>query len=122
MSKRFLSPISLANLPSDPDGSEGGIYYNSIDKTIKFYNGTSWISLADAGSTSKYLVDHTHGVEGTVEEIIPSNTYNVDEIIVSMNSPVIQQAPVLVIDGGSPSDFPVDPNSTEYTLLDGGTP
>ena len=30
---------------SAPTGAEGDIYYNSVDKKLYFYNGTSWVSL-----------------------------------------------------------------------------
>ena len=36
--------LKFKNLASDPSTPvEGQIYYNSTDKKIKFYDGTSWV-------------------------------------------------------------------------------
>lgn len=43
MSKKFLSPIKLAQGTSNPaSGSAGEIFYNTTDKTIYTHNGTGW--------------------------------------------------------------------------------
>jgi len=46
MTKRFLTPISLANLSADPTGSSGAFYYNTTSNVLKYYNGTTWGTLA----------------------------------------------------------------------------
>ena len=55
--KIFLSDIDLAlnqllqtkleNLASDPTGTESRIYYNTVSKKIKYYNGTVWLTVVD---------------------------------------------------------------------------
>jgi len=30
---------------SDPTGAEGQLIYNSIDKRIKYHNGTNWVPI-----------------------------------------------------------------------------
>lgn len=62
MSKKFLSPINLLNLPSDPSsGTEGDIYYNTIDDKIKVYTNGAWQvvgstgTLPSGGSTGQIL-------------------------------------------------------------------
>lgn len=43
MSKKFLSPIKLAQGASNPSsGSAGEIFYNTTDKAIYTHNGTGW--------------------------------------------------------------------------------
>jgi hypothetical protein len=49
MSKRFLAPIRLAKLENDPAGHEGDIYFNTILKAIKYFDGTSWIAMQQGG-------------------------------------------------------------------------
>jgi len=39
--------LVVQNLGSDPTGVEGKIIYNTGTNTIKYYNGTGWISLPD---------------------------------------------------------------------------
>lgn len=55
--KIFLSDIDLAlnqllqakleNLASDPTGTESRIYYNTVSKKIKYFNGTVWLTVVD---------------------------------------------------------------------------
>jgi len=42
-----IQNVVLQNLSSDPTGVEGKIIYNTGTKKVKYYNGTSWISLPD---------------------------------------------------------------------------
>lgn len=49
MARKFLTPIKLTNLTSDPgSGSEGELYFNSTDKDIKFYSDSQWSSLTSS--------------------------------------------------------------------------
>jgi hypothetical protein len=60
VSVSFLTNIDLTNnqilnvllqsLTSDPANLESKIYYNSSLKTIRYYDGTSWVSLGAAGA------------------------------------------------------------------------
>jgi len=52
MTKRFLSPISLANLSTDPTGSTGAFYYNTASNALKYYNGSTWVTLGAVTSFS----------------------------------------------------------------------
>jgi hypothetical protein len=46
MSKRFLTGLNLANLTSDPEtGTEGDLYFNTTDKSIKIYIDDQWKNL-----------------------------------------------------------------------------
>jgi len=55
--KVFLSHIDLTlnqllsalleNLASDPTGTESRIYYNTVSKKVKYYNGTTWLTVID---------------------------------------------------------------------------
>jgi hypothetical protein len=65
MTKRFLTPISLANLSADPTGSSGAFYYNTSANTLKYYNGTTWITLGSA-TTSLIWIYLASGAVTTV--------------------------------------------------------
>jgi hypothetical protein len=47
MSKKFLTPIGLATLASDPAvGSEGDVYYNTASNVTRIYKDGAWEDLA----------------------------------------------------------------------------
>lgn len=49
MAKKFLTPIQLTNLTSDPGGgTEGQIYFNTTDKDIKYYAESQWSSITSS--------------------------------------------------------------------------
>jgi len=51
--KRFQVPVNLVNLASNPaSGSEGDIYYNTADDTIRLYANGSWVNVGAAGPTN----------------------------------------------------------------------
>ncbi len=56
MSKKFLTPINLTNLSSDPvTGSEGDLYFNTTDNVVKIYADGTWTELTGgAGAASVY--------------------------------------------------------------------
>ena len=50
MAKRFLTPINLSNLASDPaSGSEGDLYFNTTDNVVKIYVDGAWTELTGGG-------------------------------------------------------------------------
>lgn len=58
MSKRFLSPVRLVNLASDPvSGSEGDVYWNTTSKKQRvYYNGTWHDATGSSGGSSQLEV------------------------------------------------------------------
>lgn len=50
MSKKFLTPIVPPKLAADPAGVEGAIYYNTVTKTLRYFDGTIWSAIG-AGSS-----------------------------------------------------------------------
>lgn len=52
MAKRFLTPLNLPNLASDPEtGTEGDLYFNTISNTIKIYTNDVWTELQGGGAS-----------------------------------------------------------------------
>jgi hypothetical protein len=48
--KKFLNPINLVNLSSDPStASEGDIYYNTTDDVVKVYANSAWVAIGSGG-------------------------------------------------------------------------
>ena len=48
MARKFLVPIGLVSLSSDPAGtSVGDTYYNTTYKNIKIYDGSVWNSVGE---------------------------------------------------------------------------
>jgi hypothetical protein len=57
--KKFLNPINLVNLSSDPStASEGDIYYNTTDDVVKVYANGTWVAIG-AGGGSEITVSTT---------------------------------------------------------------
>jgi hypothetical protein len=45
IAKVNLNELRLELQAANPTSVEGAIYYNSTQKIVKYYNGTSWISM-----------------------------------------------------------------------------
>ena len=53
MAKKFLTPLVPPQLATDPNTTvEGAIYYNTVAKAFKYYDGTTWSTLGGGGSSS----------------------------------------------------------------------
>jgi hypothetical protein len=53
MAKKFLTPIGLVSLPSDPaTGIEGQVYFNTTTDSIKIYANDVWTELQGGGGAS----------------------------------------------------------------------
>lgn len=91
MAKRFLTPVALPSLSSDPITTvTGAMYFNSVISKIKVYNGTGWESVggvsADAG-----LLDHTHDYNGDIYTVqygtlVSENKFSADGGSASVDS------------------------------------
>jgi hypothetical protein len=56
--KKFLNPINLVNLASDPStASEGDIYYNTTDDVVKVYANSVWIAIGSGGGSAITVSD-----------------------------------------------------------------
>lgn len=54
MPKKFLTPINVVNLSSDPaSGTEGDVYYNTVSDKLKIYSNSVWSEIGQ-GSTVYY--------------------------------------------------------------------
>ena len=71
MSRKSLVPFKLLTRASDPSsGSEGEIYFNTADSSIRMHNGLVWVSITQSSSDIPFYM-HTHGTDGEVNSIFP---------------------------------------------------
>jgi len=57
MAKRFLTPLNLPNLASNPEtGAEGDLYFNTVDNVIKIYINDEWTDLQGSASAGNFVI------------------------------------------------------------------
>lgn len=84
------APISLPASGSDPGtATSGDIYYNSISNTVRYYNGTTWISLGASSATY------------TVNTFILGSGNITDGFITLSSAPTMPADTVLTVIGGT---------------------
>lgn len=65
MAKKFLTPINVVNLGSDPgSASEGDLYYNTVSDILRIYANGSWSDVAGGGGGGGVT-----SITGTASEI-----------------------------------------------------
>lgn len=76
MAKKFLSPLNLVNLTTDPvSAAEGDVYWNSNSNSLRIYSDGSWSNVG-AGVDLTNIGIKTNNIEGAVSGI--ENTTAVD--------------------------------------------
>ena len=119
MSKKILTPLNLLTMASDPSsGTEGDIYFNTDDKSIRIFNGLTWVTIVKSDDPVPFY-EHTHTYDGDV------HTINVqDPILVGGDIDggfALQQIPVIIgEDGGSQSAISTRQTQSNLSNLDGG--
>ena len=59
-----LHAVALANDPADP--RIGDIYFNTVDSSLKYYDGAAWNPV---GGAITGLLDHIHTYDGAVYSV-----------------------------------------------------
>ena len=119
MSKKILTPLNLLTMASDPSsGTEGDIYFNTYDKSIRIFNGLTWVTIVKSDDPVPFY-EHTHTYDGDVHTIDIQNPIllggDVDGNSVLENIPVI-----IGEDGGSPNTTFTRHSQSNLSNLDGG--
>jgi len=84
MTKSFQVPIKLANISTDPTGVNGALYYNTTSNSLKYYNGTSWVSLSasSGGGTTTNALTLGTGLTGGSFNGFSAVTATVDSSVI----------------------------------------
>lgn len=118
MSRKFKSLLNLLTLPSDPQGSEGDVFFNTTEKSLKIHNGITWVTLVKSDDPTPFYM-HTHTYDGDVHTITVNDQVTFKEINTGTISE--EELPDIIgFDGGSPADIVQDPKSSNLSLMDGG--
>jgi hypothetical protein len=119
MSRKALVPFKLLTRASDPsNGSEGEVYFNTTDKSIRIHNGLVWVAILKSDDPTPFY-EHTHTYDGDVHTIDIQNKITFKDI--NTTASVSEDIPVIIgFDGGNPSSTTTDPSFHDLTLLDGG--
>jgi hypothetical protein len=119
MSKKILTPLNLLTMASDPSsGTEGDIYFNTYDKSIRIFNGITWVTIVKSDDPIPFY-EHTHTYDGDV------HTINIqDPILLGGNvdgNSALENIPVIIgEDGGSPNSIFTRQSQSNLSNLDGG--
>lgn len=119
MSRKMLTPLNLLTKASDPSsGTEGDVYFNTLDKSIRIFNGLTWVTIVKSDDPVPFY-EHTHTYDGDVHTIDIKNPIllggDVDGNSVLENIPVI-----IGEDGGSPNAIFTRQTQSNLSNLDGG--
>ena len=85
MAKKFLSPLNLLNLTSDPGtAAEGDFYWNSSTNKLRIYFDGAWSNIdalpSQTGNSGKFLI--TNGTSASWSNTITANAANTQALIV----------------------------------------
>ncbi len=118
---KLKSLLNLVTLEEDPiTGSTGDVYFNTVSKNIKIYNGAIWVDLTPGSTDPAPFYMHTHSYDGDVHTIDIQETINFNTDI-NNESNVEEEIPVIIgLDGGAPESTYNNASYTQLTLLDGG--
>jgi hypothetical protein len=118
---KLKSLLNLVTLEEDPiAGSTGDVYFNTISKNIKIYNGAIWVDLTPGSTDPAPFYMHTHSYDGDVHTIDIQETINFNTDI-NNEASVEEEIPVIIgFDGGAPDSTYNNASYIQLTLLDGG--
>ena len=118
---KLKSLLNLVTLEEDPiAGSTGDVYFNTVSKNIKIYNGAIWVDLTPGSTDPAPFYMHTHSYDGDVHTIDIQEKINFNTDI-NNEANVEEEIPVIIgLDGGAPESTYNNASYTQLTLLDGG--
>ena len=119
MSIKALVPFKLLTRASDPSiGSEGEMYFNTTDKSIRIHNGIVWVPILKSDDPTPFY-EHTHTYDGDVHTIDIQ-----DPVLLGGNidgGDPLQQIPVIIgEDGGDPNAQVTRRTQSNLSQIDGG--
>jgi hypothetical protein len=119
MSRKMLTPLNLLTRASDPySGTEGDIYFNTQDSSIRIFNGVTWVTVVKSDDPVPFY-EHTHTYDGDV------HTINIQDPILLGGDvdggSALSTVPVIIgEDGGSQEATATRQSQSNLSNLDGG--
>lgn len=109
MSRKVLVPFKFLTRASDPsNGSEGEVYFNTSDSTIRVHNGIVWVPIFGGNNNVPFYM-HTHNYDGEVDSVLP----------IPLTVDQLGTDGILEVDGGVQNSVPTPIPSSSDTI-DGG--
>jgi hypothetical protein len=119
MSRKMLTPLNLLTRASDPSsGTEGDIYFNTQDSSIRIFNGVTWVTVVKSDDPVPFY-EHTHTYDGDI------HTINIQDPILLGGDvdggSALESIPVIIgEDGGSQEATATRQSQSNLSNLDGG--
>ena len=123
MSKVFKTPIKPAVLISDPAGSEGDFYFNSVSKTLRFHDGTSWNDISSGANAAVSVLSNYPNNGSNGDLVYNTSDHRMAIYYDSTWNRFAYYTDLITIDGGDSStvifDLTLDGgNSSSNTFID----
>ena len=120
MSRQMKVALNLLTLVENPSfGTAGDIYFNTLTKNLRIYNGIDWVELTPPSTDPTPFYMHTHTFDGDVHTIDVQNKVTFMET--NLNNSPETSLPIII---GYDGKYPGSPNDSgtfkDQTLLDGG--
>jgi hypothetical protein len=112
--------LNLLTSMENPDAATvGDIYFNTVTKNLRIYNGLLWVELTPPSTDPTPFYMHTHTFDGDVHTIDVQNKITFKETNVQ-DTPVVTLPIIVGYDGQNASSLNDGGSITDQTLLDGG--
>jgi hypothetical protein len=120
MSRQMKVALNLLTSMENPDvATVGDIYFNTVTKNLRIYNGLLWVELTPPSTDPTPFYMHTHTFDGDVHTIDVQNKITFKETNVQ-DTPGVTLPIIVGYDGQTASSLNDGGSITDQTLLDGG--
>ena len=120
MSRQMKVALNLLTSMENPDvATVGDIYFNTVTKNLRIYNGLLWQELTPPSTDPTPFYMHTHTFDGDVHTIDVQNKITFKETTVQ-DTPGVALPIIVGYDGQNASSLNDGGSITDQTLLDGG--
>lgn len=120
MSRQMKVALNLLTSMENPDiATVGDIYFNTVTKNLRIYNGSVWVELTPPSTDPTPFYMHTHTFDGDVHTINVQNKIDFKDTN-TQDTPGVVLPLIVGYDGQNASSLNDGGSSTNQTLLDGG--
>lgn len=112
--------LNLLTSMENPDiATVGDIYFNTVTKNLRIYNGLLWVELTPPSTDPTPFYMHTHTFDGDVHTIDIQNQIDFKNLD-NPNTPGLVLPEIIGYDGGLPGSNLNNPSFVEESLFDAG--